>query len=142
MIRRFVTALWLFALLLAPCFALAQQKKEQPQPQQTAPVNQDKAAPYDQQLIRLAEILGSVHYLRTLCGAPGSDWRTTMQKLLDTETANEPSRRERLTASFNRGYRSFAAVHTTCTPAARLAEERYRAEGATLAAEIAARYGN
>ncbi len=69
MIRRTVTTISLLGLLLAPGFALAQQKKEQPQPQQTAPVNQDKAAPYDQQLIRLAEILGSVHYLRTLCGA-------------------------------------------------------------------------
>lgn len=102
----------------------------------------EKTAPYDPQLSRLAEILGSVHYLRTLCGSPSSDWRQSMQQLLDAETANEPTRRERLTAAFNRGYRSFAAVHTSCTAAARTAEERYRNEGATLAAEITGRFGN
>jgi uncharacterized protein (TIGR02301 family) len=118
------------------------QKKEQAKPPAAAPAPPEKPAPYDQQLTRLAEILGSVHYLRTLCGAVGVDWRATMQKLLDTETQNEAARRERLTAAFNRGYRSFAAVHTTCTPTARVAEERYRAEGATLASEITARYGN
>lgn len=108
----------------------------------TATVTEEKPAPYDGQLLRLAEVLGSVHYLRTLCAAPSADWRSTMQSLLDAETINEPSRREKLTAAFNRGYRAFAAVHTSCTPAARTAEERYRNEGATLSAEIAARYGN
>jgi uncharacterized protein (TIGR02301 family) len=47
-----------------------------------------------------------------------------------------------LTAAFNRGYRSFAAVHTACTDAALTAAERYRNEGATLATEIASRFGN
>ena len=65
-----------------------------------------------------------------------------MQELLDSDTAKEPRRKERLTAAFNRGYRSFASVHTTCTDSARAAEERHRNEGATLAAEIAARFGN
>jgi uncharacterized protein (TIGR02301 family) len=64
-----------------------------------------------------------------------------MQDLLNADTESEPKRRERLTAAFNRGYRSFAAVHTTCTDAARTAEERHRNEGATLAGEIAARFG-
>lgn len=112
-----------------------------PQPEQGQSA-EEKIAPYDSRLVRLAEILGSVHYLRTLCGAPSSDWRASMQALLDAETINEPKRREKLTASFNRGYRAFAAVHTSCTPAARSAEETYRNEGATLAAEIATRYGN
>ena len=102
----------------------------------------EKPAPYDAQLARLAEILGSIHYLRTLCGGESGDWRISMQQLLDADTANEPSRRGRLTAAFNRGYRSFASVHTTCTEAARTAEDRHRNEGATLAAEIAARFGN
>ena len=88
------------------------------------------------------QILGSIHYLRGLCGGEDGDWRQSMQELLDADTASEPRRRERLTAAFNRGYRSFASVHTTCTGAARTAEERHRNEGATLAAEIAARFGN
>lgn len=130
------------SLSLAAEPALAQKKAATPPPPAapTAPV--EKPVPYDDRLARLSEILGSVHYLRTLCGERQSSWRMSMQKLIDSETANEPKRRERLTAAFNRGYRSFASVHTTCTPTARSAEEAYRAEGATLAAEIAARYGN
>ncbi|MEY9630634.1 uncharacterized protein (TIGR02301 family) [Sinorhizobium fredii] len=65
-----------------------------------------------------------------------------MQQLIDKETADEPKRRERMTAAFNRGYRTFASVYTACTEPATLAEERYRAEGATLASEIVARFGN
>ncbi|MBD8553093.1 TIGR02301 family protein [Rhizobium sp. CFBP 8762] len=102
-----------------------------------------QSAPYDEQLGRLSEILGSVHYLRTLCKqAAGPDWRQSMQDLLNGETANEEERKARLTASFNRGYRAFASVYTACTPAAIAVEEAYRAKGATLVSEITARFGN
>ena len=132
-------------LCLSFLTALAMPSYAQPAKPPVAPppvAAEEKPAPYDAQLARLAEILGSVHYLRTLCGAPDSDWRASMRQFLDADTANEPKRREKLTASFNRGYRSFAAVHTSCTASARTAEERYRNEGATLAAEIATRFGN
>lgn len=98
---------------------------------------------YDEKLARLAEITGSVHYLRNLCQKDAKeDWRKAMSDLLGVETANEPERRQKLTAAFNRGYRSFAAVYTECTQAAVVAEEQYRNEGATLASEIASRFGN
>jgi len=114
-----------------------------PKAAQPPPAAESKPAPYDDRLARLSEVLGSVHYLRTLCKATkDDDWRAAMRKLLDAETASEPGRRERMTAAFNRGYRSFASVYTDCTPAAIVAEEGYRNEGATLAGEIAARFGN
>ncbi|MDP9839162.1 uncharacterized protein (TIGR02301 family) [Neorhizobium huautlense] len=141
--KRLVTACFLaISLPLASSPVLAQKKAATPPAPATSTAPAEKPTPYDDRLARLSEILGSVHYLRTLCGERQSSWRNSMQKLIDSETANEPKRRERLTAAFNRGYRSFASVHTTCTPTARSAEEAYRAEGATLAAEIAARYGN
>lgn len=93
--------------------------------------------------MRLAEIVGSVHYLRNLCVPGGEDdWRASMQTIIETETAGEPERSRQLTAAFNRGYRSFAAVYTACTKAAVEAEENYRREGATLAQEIVGRFGN
>ncbi|WP_421398670.1 TIGR02301 family protein [Agrobacterium fabrum] len=102
-----------------------------------------KPAPYDDKLARLSEILGAVQYLRTLCPSSGpEDWRKSMSDLLAADTASEPERRQRMTAAFNRGYRSFAAIHTSCTRAAIMAEENYRNEGATLAQEIASRFGN
>ena len=102
-----------------------------------------KSALYDGRLVRLSEILGSVHYLRQLCKASAEDdWRGTMQEILDAEAKDEPARRQLFTAAFNRGYRAFASLYTDCTSSAVVAEERYRNEGATLASEIAAQFGN
>jgi len=99
--------------------------------------------PYEARLLRLAEIIGSIQYLRNLCNSEGeTGWRESMQALLDSETVGEANRREQLTAGYNRGFRAFASVYTTCTASALVAEERYRHEGATLIAEIVARYGN
>ena len=48
---------------------------------------QDAAAPFDGDLQRLAEILGTLHYLRGICGAnEGAKWRNEMQALIDAET--------------------------------------------------------
>jgi uncharacterized protein (TIGR02301 family) len=135
------------ALLLAFAFAapaIAQQAKSgKAEGTPAAPVIEEKPAPYDERLERLSEIVGAVHYLRNLCMDKAEDaWRASMQRLIELEAANEPKRQEKLTAAFNRGYRSFAAIYTACTDSAVVAEERYRNEGATLAAEITARFGN
>ena len=99
--------------------------------------------PYEARLMRLAEIIGSIQYLRNLCNPDGeTGWRESMQALLDSETAGEAGRRAQLTAGYNRGFRAFASVYTVCTASALIAEERYRHEAATLIAEIVARYGN
>ena len=84
-----------------------------------------------------------MHYLRNLCAEKAEDnWRASAQRIIDLEAGAEPRRKEKLTAAFNRGYRSFAAIYTACTDSAVVAEERYRNEGATLATEITARFGN
>ena len=99
-------------------------------------------APFDNDLQRLAEILGSLQYLRTVCGAKeGQKWRTEMQALIDAE-APSGERRRRIVARFNRGYRGFEQTYRTCTPAADLAIRRYLDEGAKIAREITARYAN
>lgn len=120
-------------------YAASQKPPQPPAP----PPQESKPAPYDDKLARLSEILGAVQYLRTLCPSTGpQEWRKEMSDILAADTANEPQRKQRMTAAFNRGYRTFAAVHTSCTPAALLAEEKYRNEGATLAQEITSRFGN
>lgn len=97
--------------------------------------------PYEPGLLRLAEVLGSLHFLRNLCGDDGSAWRGRMETMLATENPG-PERRARFIASFNRGYRSFEANYATCTPSATEAIRRYMEEGEKLAREIALRYGN
>jgi uncharacterized protein (TIGR02301 family) len=109
--------------------------------EQTAPVLPSDA-PYMRPMSRLAAILGSMHFLRTLCGdAEAAIWRNKMQELIEAQAPNEADRR-RLVASFNSGYRAFESTYRHCTPAARVAVSRYQSEGATLAREIGVRYGN
>ena len=98
-------------------------------------------APYEGQLLRLAEVLGSVHFLRNLCGEKGNRWRSRMEALLEAERPDD-KRRARLVASFNRGYRAYESTYVKCTPSAIEAIERYMKEGETLTRDVAARYGN
>jgi uncharacterized protein (TIGR02301 family) len=99
-------------------------------------------APFDNDLLRLSEILGALHYLRPLCGAnEGQKWRNELQALVDAEAPSGP-RRTRMIASFNRGYRGFQQTYRTCTPAADFAIRRYLDEGSKIAKEITARYAN
>jgi uncharacterized protein (TIGR02301 family) len=159
------------AIILAGCLCLAaipahaqgffweqqrpQPRAPQPQPKPAAPQAQPQPAaqpqpspqntpapPYDRDLQRLAEILGSLHFLRGICGSnEGQKWRDEAQTLIDTE-APAGERRDQMIASFNRGYRSFQQSYRTCTPAADFAIRRYLAEGAKIAREITARYAN
>lgn len=97
--------------------------------------------PYEKKLVRLAEVLGSIHYLRNLCGEKGTRWRDEMEALLQTEKP-APERRAKLIASFNRGYRSFGGVYSSCTDSAITAIGRYMNEGEGLSREIVTRYRN
>lgn len=100
------------------------------------------AAPFDGDLQRLAEILGALHYLRAVCNAnEGAKWRNEMQSLIDAE-APTGDRRQKIIASFNRGYRGYQQTYRSCTPAADIAIRRYLDEGARIARDITARYAN
>ena len=98
-------------------------------------------APYGGKMLRLAEILGSLHYLRNLCGETGSEWRDRMDAIIAAEKPAE-GERGRLVSSFNHGYRAFSDNYTRCTPSALAAIDRYMKEGETLSNEIISRYGN
>lgn len=95
---------------------------------------------YDRQLLRLAEVLGSLHYLRPLCGEKASSWRDRMEALLEAEKP-DAERRARLVSSFNHGYSAFASVYKTCTKSAIAAIDRYMREGEQLSTSIVDRYG-
>jgi uncharacterized protein (TIGR02301 family) len=98
-------------------------------------------SPFEGQLLRLAEILGSLHYLRNLCGEEGQDWRAQMEALLEAE-GPDAERRARFVAGFNRGYRSFEGAYANCTDSAITAINRYMREGESLARDTATRFGN
>jgi uncharacterized protein (TIGR02301 family) len=125
MMRRLLPIVLVFALI-APALARAE----------------DAAAPFDNELQRLAEILGTLHYLRGICGTnEGQKWRSEMQALIDAETP-AGDRRSRMVAAFNRGYNGFQQTYRTCTPAGRVAIRRYLEEGAKISRNLTSRYAN
>src|SRR4029079_19459909 len=86
-------------------------------------------APFDNDLARLSEILGALHYLLAICNSKdGEKWREQMQALVEAE-APTGDRKQKMVASFNRGYRGFQQTYRTCTPAADIAIRRYLDEG-------------
>ncbi len=128
-------------LCLAGAPASAQKAPATPATPAT-PDEPARTAPFDNDLARLAEILGALHYLLPVCGAQdGQKWRNEMQALLDAE-APHGERRSKFVASFNRGYRGFQQTYRTCTPAASIAIRRYLEEGERISHDIGARYAN
>lgn len=133
--------------LALPLVAHAQAQRQapqapqppQPQPQQSpAP---EPAPPYEPQLLQLAEIMGSLAYLRTLCGGKEAGvWRERMGALVEAE-GRTPLRRERLMRAYNDGFRAYSATHRTCTPGSQEAARRLAGEGDRLARALAGRYG-
>jgi len=115
---------------------------DKPAPVPTPPVPDTSGAlAYDDQLLRLSEILGAMHYLRPLCGSnEGGLWRSEMEAFLTAEQP-DPARKARFVDRFNHGYEGFRSVYRVCTPAATLAIDRYMAEGARIARDVSARYG-
>jgi len=95
--------------------------------------------PYQRQMERLAEIMGSLYFLQPLCKAGNEDWRSQMSQLIDLDEPDD-DRRQRLAGAFNGGYAAYARFHTQCTPASREALTRLLAEAQRLAREIHTRF--
>ena len=84
-------------------------KAPRPRPPTTAPMTQ---------LMRLAEILGAIHYLRELCGASeGQVWREQMKEILRNE-GTTAVHHAKLVSAFNDGYRGYRRSYRTCTHSA------------------------
>ena len=106
-----------------------------------APQAEPPPPPYDPEILRLAEILGALTYLDTLCASnPPGDWRAKMQALLEAD-AKSAARKERLAGSYNRGFHDYERTYHLCTPNAQAIMGRFLAEGAGIAHEVVNRYG-
>ena len=133
------------ALAIAPAGAPAQTmaaapkaaaQSEPPKPPPEAP-----PAPYEPQLLRLAELMGALAYLRDLCGdADGEQWRQRMSAVIDAEAAS-PARRDKLAGAYNKGFRGYETTYRSCTDNAGVVIARFIDEGTRLAHEIGNRYG-
>ena len=95
---------------------------------------------YEASLLRLAEVLGSLYFLRGLCGsADAESWKADMASILSAEEPG-PMRRARLVARFNHGFETFNAVHKSCTPASRQAMAHYLEEARRTVSDVRLRY--
>jgi len=95
--------------------------------------------PYQRQMERLAEIMGSLYFLQPLCSAGTEDWRSQMSELIALDEPDD-DRRQRLAGAFNNGYTAFARFHRACTPSAREALGRLLSEAEQTARDIHARF--
>ena len=130
------------AFALAAGLAQAQQRPALARPPEPAPAPRaEPPPPYEPQLLRLAEIMGALAWLRDLCGQKDGDaWRARMTSLIDAEATTE-ARKERLAGAWNRGFRGFEATYRACTPNAELVISRYLDEGQRIARDVANRFG-
>jgi uncharacterized protein (TIGR02301 family) len=95
--------------------------------------------PYQRQMERLAEVMGSLYYLQPLCKTGTEDWREQMSELINLDEPDE-DRRQRLAGAFNTGYTGFSRLHRHCTPASREALQRLLFEAQQLARSIHTRF--
>jgi uncharacterized protein (TIGR02301 family) len=113
-----------------------------PQSPATPPAAPEARPPYEPELLRLAEIIGTLVYLRDLCGDhDGDKWRAKMAGLLAAEQAASDSERERLAGAYNKGFHGYALTYRSCTANAKLVIDRYLDEGERLTRDIESRYG-
>ncbi len=95
--------------------------------------------PYQEQMERLAEILGSLYFLQPLCQPGLEDWRTQMAELIALDRPDE-DRKQRLAGSFNEGYAAYARLYRICTVSANEALTRLLVEAEKTARDIHSRY--
>jgi len=137
------------ALAAAFCAAVSGQAcAQQPPAKPAAPAEQPAPAPaaeppppYEPQLLRLAELMGALSYLRDLCGAHDADaFHAKMATLLEAEAKSE-TRKESLAGAYNNGFRGYELSYRVCTPAAREIIARFLDEAAKISTDVANRYG-
>jgi uncharacterized protein (TIGR02301 family) len=113
------------------------QRPAQPQP----PPPEPPPPLYEPDLLKLAEIIGSLAVLRELCaGAEAREWPARMAEILAAEGTTD-ARRARLAGAYNRGLASFATTYRRCTEGARAAEARLTREGDALTRRLINRFG-
>ena len=134
------------ALLLAAGPLAAQTPKPPPKPAATptpiqTPAPAETPPPYEPQLLRLAELMGALFYLRDLCHAgDGEAFREKMARLLEAEAHTE-ERKATLAGAFNRGFGDYALIYRKCTPSAQEVIAHYLEESGHIARDVAGRYG-
>lgn len=95
--------------------------------------------PYQAEMERLSEIMGSLYFLQPLCVDRGADWRAEVSDLIDFDQPDD-DRRQRLFGAFNAGYSAYARLYRSCTEPAQTALVRLLVEAESTARDLHSRY--
>ena len=76
--------------------------------------------PYQEEMQRLTEIMGSLYFLQPLCNVDEEDWRAQAADLISLDDPDD-DRRARLIGAFNSGYAAYARTYRSCTSSAQQA---------------------
>lgn len=107
----------------------------------TPSLSQEKPPPYDAELLRLSEILGSMHFLSLICRPDdGQIWHEKMQEVLATE-GDTPLQKAKLVERFNFGFSGFQSTYRKCTASASIALDRYAREGQQIVETLTTEFG-
>ena len=134
--------------MLALVLALAQgatagaaKPTPSPSPTPSPAPTRPEAAPYEADLLRLAELMGALSYLRDLChDGDGQKFRDSLARLIEADTRAAEAK-EQMAGAFNRGFEGYRLTYRLCTSNARSAIDAYLEETQRLAKDVAARYG-
>jgi len=145
--RLVASTLAALVVAIAPLSAQAQTpppaKPAAPAPVATpppTPAQTDAPPPYEAQLLRLAERIGALTYLRDLCGdGDGAAFRARFADLVGAEGTTD-ARKESLAGAFNRSFRDYELTYRACTPTAREIVARFLDEASRIAKDVANRY--
>lgn len=91
--------------------------------------------PYQSDMQRVLEIMGSIYFLAPLCGYSGTNWRQSAADLIALDEPDD-DRRQRLIGAFNVGYEAYARLYRFCSPAARMAVKKLLDDAASETREL------
>ena len=102
-----------------------------------ASAQSDEQPPFEDDLLRLAEIIGALEYLHPLCARQKAGvWKVEMANLLDSVGA-DPARRARHIAHYNQAYARFTQLHRSCTEVTTKIVDIYEKEAIVLTRQMA-----
>ncbi|MEM8797225.1 MAG: TIGR02301 family protein [Pseudomonadota bacterium] len=103
---------------------------------------QQNTSPYEADLLRLSEIIGSVHFLSLICAPEdGLIWHEKMQEMIEAEGTTE-LRRAKLVERFNSGFSGFQATYQKCTPSAETVRARFLEEAEDIVLRLTRDFGS
>lgn len=127
---------------LALIFALAQAAPAaKPTPAPTPTPTRSEAVPYEADLLRLAELMGALAFLRDLChDGDGAEFRDKIAQLISADPRPQEAK-DQLAGAFNREFDGYRLTYRVCTSNARETIAAYLGETRRLAKDVASRYG-